>query len=84
MLATLLWLTMAAFVLALVLLGIVVAGIRRESCTARMSSRPPSMLAGLVRRLLGVGVRRPTPPAASVEDQYAAAGTSHRPDDEGW
>jgi hypothetical protein len=84
MLAALLWFTAAVFVLALVLLGVVVAGIRREPPSTQMSSRPPSLLAGLVRRLLGVGVRRPDPPAASAGDRYAVAGTSHHPDDEGW
>jgi len=59
MLTALFLLVLAIGVLVLILLAVVVAGIRRETPTAELSSRAPGLMAGLVRRLLGVGVRRP-------------------------
>jgi hypothetical protein len=56
-------LVIAATALVLILLAVVVVGIRRETRTAELSSRAPGLVAGLVRRLLGVGVRRPEPAA---------------------
>jgi hypothetical protein len=47
----------AGLVLTATVVAIVVAGIRHEP--AELSSRPPSLGAALVRRLLGVYVRRP-------------------------
>jgi hypothetical protein len=49
----------AVMVLVLVLLGVVVVGIRQEPSTNELSSQAPSHIAALVRRLLGVYVRKP-------------------------
>jgi hypothetical protein len=51
--------------LVLILLAVVVAGIRREP-SAELGSRPPGLISALVRRVLGVGVRRPGPPAGDA------------------
>jgi len=44
-------------------LVVVVVGIRQEPSTTEMRRQPPTLLAALVRRLLGVWVRRPDPQA---------------------
>ena len=48
--------------LVLVLLAIVVVAIRQEPRDTEMSNVAPSLIAVMVRRLLGVYLRRPTPP----------------------
>lgn len=56
-------LTMASGILmavVLVLLTVVVVAIRQEPRTEEMHSRPPSLVAAIVRRLLGVSMRRPS------------------------
>jgi hypothetical protein len=57
------WLLAASPAVALILaaLIVVVVGIRHEPSTVELRSQPPSRLAALVRRLLGVSVRRPDP-----------------------
>jgi hypothetical protein len=52
----------AAVVLVLVLLAVVVVAIRQEPRNTEMCNVAPSMIAAMVRRLLGVYVRRPLPP----------------------
>jgi len=47
-------------VFILVALAAVVVGIRHEPSGDELSSRPPTRTAALVRRLLGVSVRKPT------------------------
>ena len=47
--------------LVLTLLAVVVAGIRQEAPAAKLSIHPPRQIAAMVRRLLGVSVRRPSP-----------------------
>lgn len=47
--------------LVLTLLAVVVAGIRQEPPATKLSIRPPGKIAAVVRRLLGVSVRRPPP-----------------------
>ena len=61
MLTALIFLASATSALVLILLAVVVAGTRREP-HAELSSRAPSPLAGLARRMTGVYVRRPDPP----------------------
>ena len=51
----------AAMVLVLVLLAIVVIGIRQEPPTDELNRQAPSLLAALIRRVLGVYVRKPDP-----------------------
>ena len=48
-------------VLVLVLLAIVVIGMRQEPPTDELSMQAPSLFAALVRRMLGVYVRKPDP-----------------------
>ena len=48
-------------VLVLVLLAIVVVGIRQEPSADELHMQAPSLTAALVRRLLGVYVRKPDP-----------------------
>lgn len=43
------------------LIVVVVIGIRQEPSTLELWSQPPTRTAALVRRLLGVSVRRPDP-----------------------
>jgi hypothetical protein len=49
----------SALILALVLLAVVVIGIRQEPTTIELRTNPPGRLARLVRRVLGVSVRKP-------------------------
>jgi hypothetical protein len=51
----------AVMVLVLVLLAVVVIGIRQEPPTDELNVRAPSPFAALVRRSLGVYVRKPDP-----------------------
>jgi hypothetical protein len=52
----------AAIALVLILLAVVVVAVRQEARDTEMSNVAPSLIAVMVRRLLGVYVRRPTPP----------------------
>lgn len=61
MLTALILLVIATSALVLILLAVVVAGIRKEPSPAQLSSRAPSLMADLARRLVGVYVRRPDP-----------------------
>ena len=67
--------------LVLILLAIVVVAIRQEPRDAEMSNVAPSRIAVVVRRLLGVYLRRPAPPADSHNEWPADAWTetSSRP-----
>jgi hypothetical protein len=51
----------AAMLLVLVLLAIVVVGMRQEAPAEELSVQAPSLFAALVRRSLGVYVRKPEP-----------------------
>jgi hypothetical protein len=55
--------------LVLILLGVVVVGIRQEPPWTELSEVAPSPIAAMIRRLLGLHVRRPTPAAVSTERQ---------------
>ena len=67
--------------LVLVLLAIIVVAIRQEPRDAEMSNVAPSLIAVVVRRLLGVYLRRPTLPTDSREEwpTTARSATSHPP-----
>ena len=64
----------AVVVLVLILLAIVVVAIRQEPRDVEMSHVAPSLTAVVVRRLLGVYLRRPTPPADSSREWPITAG----------
>ncbi len=68
MLTAVILIVSAAIALVLVLLGVVVVAIRQEPRDAEMSDVPPSLIAVIVRRMLGVYVRRPAPPADDIEE----------------
>src|SRR5260370_41894015 len=61
MLTILILSTGAVMVLVLVLLATVVIGIKQEPPTDELNMQAPSLFAALVRRLLGVDVRKPDP-----------------------
>jgi hypothetical protein len=51
----------AVMVLVLILLAVVVIGMKQEPVADELSMRAPSLFAALVRRMLGVYVRKPDP-----------------------
>ena len=59
----------AATALVLIILAVVVVAIRQEPRDTEMSNVAPTLIAVMVRRLLGVYVRRPTPPADNADWQ---------------
>jgi hypothetical protein len=67
MLTVVILIVFAAAGLVLVLLAVVVVAIRQEPRDVEMSSVAPSLVAVVVRRMLGVYLRRPAPPANSTE-----------------
>jgi hypothetical protein len=68
MLTVLLLVVFIAVALVLILLAIVVVAIRQEPRETEMRTVAPSLIAVVVRRLLGVYLRRPTPPADSHKE----------------
>ena len=75
MLTVLIFVVFAVVVLVLILLVVVVVAIRQEPRDAEMSNVAPSLIAVVVRRLLGVYLRRPTPPVDSHQEWPATAWT---------
>jgi hypothetical protein len=69
MLTVLILVVLAAGALTLILLAVVVVAIWQEPRDTEMSNVAPSLIAVMVRRMLGVYVRRPTPPADSTDCQ---------------
>ena len=69
MLTALIVIVLAAITLVLILLAVVVVGIRQEPRSAELSDVAPSPITGLVRRLTGLSVRRPTPTAVRAPEQ---------------
>ena len=67
MLTALILVVFAAVALVLIMLAVVVVAIRQEPRDTEMSNVAPSLIAVMVRRLLGVYLRRPTPPADSTD-----------------
>ena len=85
MLTVLILVVFAVAALVLILLAVVVVAIRQEPREAEMRNVAPSLIAVVVRRLLGVYLRRPTPPQAALTsrgmatDRVATATTSRPP-----
>ena len=69
MLTALILVVFAAVALVLIMLAVVVVAIRQEPRDVEMSNMAPSLIAVMVRRLLGVYVRRPTSRADSTDWQ---------------
>ena len=85
MLTVLILIVLTAAALVLIMLAVVVVAIRQEPRDVEMSNVAPSLIAVMVRRLLGVYVRRPTPPAGNADgheewlaDRRPATGRSRR------
>jgi hypothetical protein len=66
MLTVLILVALTVFAFVLILLAVVVVAIRQEPRDAEMNHVAPSLIAVMVRRLLGVYLRRPNPPADST------------------
>jgi hypothetical protein len=70
-------------VLVLVLLAMVVIGMRQEPSTDELNMQAPSLFAAVVRRLLGVYVRKPDPSLDErhgepcLTARHAGGGESH-------
>ena len=69
MLTALIMVVIAAVALVLILLAVVVVAIRQEPRDMELDNMAPSLIAVVVRRLLGVYLRRPTPPADTTDWQ---------------
>ncbi len=66
MLTALILIVCVVVALVLGLLAVVVVAIRQEPRDTELDYMAPSLIAVVVRRLLGVYVRRPDPPADSI------------------
>jgi hypothetical protein len=77
MLTALISLIVAVSGLVLILLAVVVAGTRRETPTAELNSRPPSVISAIARRLTGVYVRRPDTDEVENQPDPCLTATSH-------
>ena len=75
MLTVLILVVFVVVVLVLVLLAVVVVAIRQEPRETEMRTVAPSLIAVVVRRLLGVYLRRPAPPADSHKEWPTTAWT---------
>lgn len=69
MLTVLTLVVIAVIALVLGLLGLIVVGIRQEPSWTELSEVAPSLVAALVRRLLGLYVRKASPTAPSAYRQ---------------
>ena len=73
----------AAMVLVLVLLAVVVIGMKQEPSADELRRQAPSLMAALVRRVLGLSVRKPDPSVDERNDEPcltasdAGGGESH-------
>jgi hypothetical protein len=68
MLTALIGAVFAAGALVLLLLVVIVVAIRQEPRDMEMGHVAPSLIAVVVRRVLGVYLRRPAPPADGAEE----------------
>ncbi len=68
MLTVVILIVSAATALVLVLLAVVVVAIRQEPRDMEMSDVAPSLIAVMVRRMLGVYLRRPAPLEDRIEE----------------
>jgi hypothetical protein len=75
MLTALILFVFAVVALGLVMLAAVIAGLRSERPDERLSRRAPGPLSAMVRRLLGVYVRRPADTDAFREECLAVHAT---------
>ena len=75
MLTVLILVVFVVVALVLALLTIVVVAIRQEPRETEMKTVAPSLIAVVVRRLLGVYLRRPDPPADSRKEWPTTAWT---------
>jgi len=75
MLTVLILVVFVIVALVLVLLAIVVVAIRQEPRETEMRTVAPSLIAVVVRRLLGVYLRRPTPSADGSKEWPTTAWT---------
>ena len=75
MLTVLILVVFVIVALVLVLLAIVVVAIRQEPRETEMRTVAPSLIAVVVRRLLGVYLRRPAPPTDSHKEWQNTAWT---------
>jgi hypothetical protein len=69
----------AAMGVVLAVLAVVVAGIRQEPSAQELTRQAPGLMARFARRLAGLHVRRPDPPAASGEQRGEPSQTAHGP-----
>lgn len=72
-------LAVAAMGLVLLVLAVVVVGTRQEPSAHELTSQAPSLIARLVRRLLGVYVRRPDPTVIPDKRRGEPPHTAHGP-----
>ena len=77
MLTVLILVVFAVVVLVLILLVIVVVAIRQEPRDAEMSNVAPSLIAVVVRRLLGVYLRRPDSPGRQADGERNGPTSTH-------
>ena len=75
MLTVLILVVFVVVALVLVLLAVVVVAIRQEPRETEMRTVAPSLIALVVRRLLGVYLRGPAPPADSHKEWPTTAWT---------
>lgn len=68
MLTVVMLIAAAAAGFVLVVLAVVVVAIRQEPRDMEMNNVAPSLTAVMVRRMLGVSLRRPAPPVHGIED----------------
>jgi hypothetical protein len=66
MLAALILIVLVAIALVLILLAVIVVGIRQESSKSELSDVASSPFTAVIRRVLGLYVRRPTPRAVNT------------------
>jgi hypothetical protein len=66
--------------LVMAVLAVVVIGIRQEPSAQELTRHPPRRSAKLARRLLGVYVRRPDPPAIPGKQRGEPSHPARRPD----
>jgi hypothetical protein len=69
MLTALIMVIIATVALVLILLAVVVVAIRQEPRDMELDNMAPSLIAAVVRRLLRVYLRRPTPRADTTDWQ---------------
>jgi hypothetical protein len=77
MLTALISLVLTISGLVLIVFAVVVAGIRREPSAAELSSRAPSLISAITRRLIDVYVRKPDTTTNDADSQRDACLAGH-------